>query len=508
VSGSDEQASDRVVAGRYRLERVLGRGGMGVVWLAVDTLIERRVALKELRAPAAVTEDASSFMERALREARNAGRLNHPGVVAVHDVIAPSGGDDVVYIVMEYVEAPTLGDLIDRHGPLPAARVAAMGVGILDALTAAHSMGIVHRDIKPSNVLVRDGDRVKLTDFGIALAAEDTRLTRSGVMGTHAYLAPEAFDAGQVGPAADLWALGATLFHAVAGRAPFERDTTTATLRAILFEDPPAPPCPPPLAEVITGLLTRPVDQRLTGDTARQQLGHVATQLAAAAPPGQPTGGGAAQAPWLAQATTAHRPPAAPPPAPAQTWGQPTPYGATPPGPGGTTQPGGPPAPYPTGQPVQPAASGQGGAAGYAHPGSGPGLAQQPATTGPVTYGGSWGGSPPPRNNTPLLIGGIVAAGALLLLVVILVASGGGGGGSGSGYTQAMHDRWLDECSGQGADQSMCECAWDEIQQNVPVDVYEDFERAYTEDPSVENIPSEIESALMSCIEIPDAPQP
>src|SRR5690606_20838348 len=117
---------------------------------------------------------------------------------------------------------------------------------------------------KPGNVLVLDGDRVKLTDFGIALAAEDSRLTRTGVMGTHAYLAPECFDDHQVGPATDLWALGATLFHAVAGTAPFERATTTATLRAILFEDPPPPPCGPPLADVIAGLLTRPVEQRLT----------------------------------------------------------------------------------------------------------------------------------------------------------------------------------------------------------------------------------------------------
>src|SRR6266540_3019445 len=271
--GTDnEQSPGRVLAGRYRLEEVLGRGGMGVVWRAVDTLIERTVAIKELRAPTgSVQGDRSSFVERALREARNAGRLNHPAVVAVHDVIAPTGDDDAVYIVMEYVQAPTLAEILDQQGPLPAGRVAAMGLGILDALDAAHAMGIVHRDIKPGNVLVSDGDRVKLTDFGIALAAEDTRLTRSGVIGTHAYLAPECFDAAQAGPASDLWSLGATLFHAVAGRAPFDRDTTTASLRAILFEEPPTPPCEPGLARVITGLLTRPVDQRLTSDAARQQ---------------------------------------------------------------------------------------------------------------------------------------------------------------------------------------------------------------------------------------------
>jgi serine/threonine protein kinase len=156
-----------LVAGRYRLEEVLGRGGMGVVWRAVDTLIERTVALKELRPPAGDESSSSTFVERALREARNAGRLSHPGIVAVHDVVAPTSGDDpVVYIVMEHVPAPSLAEVIDRQGPLPPDRVAAMGLGILDALTAAHAIGVVHRDVKPGNVLVTDGeggaDRVKL----------------------------------------------------------------------------------------------------------------------------------------------------------------------------------------------------------------------------------------------------------------------------------------------------------------------------------------------------------
>ena len=418
VSGSEEQAPSRVVAGRYRLESVLGRGGMGVVWRAVDTLIERTVALKELRAPAGVSggED-SSFVERALREARNAGRLNHPGVVAVHDVIAPTGDDDAVYIVMEYVEAPSLAEVIDQHGPLPPARVAAMGLGILDALMAAHSMGIVHRDIKPGNVLVPEGDRVKLTDFGIALAAEDSRLTRSGVLGTHAYLAPECFDDGQVGPATDLWALGATLFHAVAGRPPFERDTTTATLRAILFEEPPAPPCGPPLADVISGLLTRPVGQRLASSAARQLLQEAASTMPTVDAPPTPDPG---QATWQAQATSLHRAPSAPTPPPpaAPPWGPTTHPGGPPPP--HTTHPGGPPSPYVTAQRPQPSPQ------PMHHP-----------TTGP-TYGPPPGGPPPRRNNTPLILGLLGAAAAVVLIVVL--ASGGGSdddGGNGNGGEQA-----------------------------------------------------------------------
>jgi hypothetical protein len=448
---------------------------MGVVWRALDTLIERTVALKELRAPVGLAVD-DSFVERSLREARNAGRLNHPGVVSVYDVIAPTAEDDGVYIVMEYVEAPTLGDILEQQGPLPAARVAAMGVGILDALMAAHAMGIVHRDIKPSNVLVRDGDRVKLSDFGIALAAEDSRLTRSGVMGTHAYMAPESFDAGQVGPAADLWALGATLFHAVAGQAPFERDTTTATLRAILFEDPPRPPCEPVLAEAITGLLTRPAERRLGGDAARALLQRAATVPAALPPP--PTGTGA-QAGWEAQATSFHRPPP-----PSQVVHPPSPYYAS--GPGRPASPTGP-----------------------TYYGTGPQHPQQHA---------------PQRSSAPLLLGGALAGVAALVLVVVLVgrggsdSDGGGGGGAGpggtgdtSGYTEEMHQQFLTDCtreftdvtvSGIDGDQT-CDCAWSAVKEAVPADVYSDAVAAgggATPSSLPDQYETQLENALASCI--------
>src|SRR4051812_18940089 len=297
---------------------------MGVVWQGVDTLIERAVAIKELRAPPGVTDRGrDAFVERALREARHAGQLNHPNVVGVHDVVSPTGDDSAVYIVMELVQAPSLAELLERDGPLPSTRAAVIGLGILDALDAAHARGIVHRDIKPGNVLVLvgDGDRVKLTDFGIALAAADNRLTRSGVVGTQAYLAPECFDAGEVGPAADLWALGAPLFHAVAGRAPFDRDTTTATLRAILFDDAPPPPGEPGLAAAIAGLLTRPVGQRLGSAAARQLLQPVAAAAGVRpAPVDDPE-----RAPWESHPTSLNRmapvtplPPPPPATAPAQ----------------------------------------------------------------------------------------------------------------------------------------------------------------------------------------------
>jgi hypothetical protein len=278
-----------------------------------------------------------------------------------------------------------------------------MGVGIVDALMAAHAMGIVHRDVKPSNVMVGAGDRIKLADFGIALAAEDTRLTRSGVMGTQAYLAPEAFDTGQVGPAADLWALGATLFHAVAGQAPFERDTATATLRAILFEDPPAPPGPPALGGVIAGLLTRAVDQRLTGDAARRELERATTEPAGPLPtPALASTGGLGHGGWQDQATNINHPDT---------------LTARPPSSGGFPPPmsGFPP---PTSGPVPPGPSAP--------------------TTGPGP-GAPWAGPPQRSNNKPLFIGGVVAAVAVLMLVVTMAGSGsdsdGDDGGTGASGT-------------------------------------------------------------------------
>jgi serine/threonine protein kinase len=445
LSGADEQASGRVLAGRYRLESVIGRGGMGVVWRAVDALIERPVAIKELRAlPGGSDGDEGSFAERAMREARHAGRLNHPAVVGVHDVIAPTADDDAVYIVMEYVQAPTLAEVLDQQGPLPAPRVAAMGLGILDALDAAHSIGIVHRDIKPGNVLVAEGDRVKLTDFGIALAAEDTRLTRSGVMGTHAYLAPECFDTGHAGPAADLWALGATLFHAVAGRAPFDRATTTATLRAILFEEPPAPPCEPRLAGVITGLLARPVEQRLTSGTARERLRPIAAEPASPTPTPTPAGGagpsgtpgsGPGQSPWAAQATTFN------PQRPA------TPQPVGPPPPFVTTPRAGPPTPTYQGRPTGP--TGPTSPTGPAYSGRPP---QAPPPTGPV-QGPQWAGQPQPRrsgsggsSSTQWLVAGAVTAVVAVALVFLLMSRSEDGGAGGP---QEAAERLLDASKNQ-----------------------------------------------------------
>lgn len=306
----DSRSSQRLVAGRYRLAEVLGRGGMGVVWRATDELIGRAVAVKEIRAdPALPAEERALFGQRALREARTAGRISHPAVAAVHDVVPANADDEAVYIVSELVEAPSLADVLEHAGALPPARVTTMAVRILDALAAAHSSGVVHRDIKPGNIMVLDGDDVKLVDFGIAQADEDSRLTRNGVMGSTGYLAPELFHGAEPTPATDLWSVGVTLVQAVNGEAPFDRASTAATIRAVLHDDLPAVRCDPPLATVIAGLLARDPDRRMTLEQARTLL--AGADAGADAAPGRAAGSGtggpmAGAADWEQQPTTLH----------------------------------------------------------------------------------------------------------------------------------------------------------------------------------------------------------
>jgi Protein kinase domain len=262
-----------VVAGRYRLVRQLGRGGMGAVWLGEDELTGRLIAVKELRAPGGVTDaEREVFRKRALQEARSAARLAHPNAVTLHDVIPASTADDAVYLIMEYIDGATLAQVIERDGPLSEPRTAGIALQLLSILEAAHGLGIVHRDIKPANIMITADGRVKLTDFGIAHMEGGTRLTGSGVIGTPAYMAPEQLQGLAVTPAVDLWSLGVTLYSAVAGRNPFDRENTMATFHAILMAELPVPACAPPLATVIAGLLVRDPAQRITIAQARRLL--------------------------------------------------------------------------------------------------------------------------------------------------------------------------------------------------------------------------------------------
>jgi tRNA A-37 threonylcarbamoyl transferase component Bud32 len=295
----------RLVAGRYRLIRPLGRGGMGAVWLGEDQLAGRQVAVKELRPPAGVSEaEQDVFRRRALAEARSAARLTHPNAVTLYDVIPASPADDAVYLIMEYVDGATLAQVIEREGPLSEPRAAGIALQMLSILDAAHALGIVHRDIKPANIMITAAGQVKLADFGIAHMVGGTRLTGSGVIGTPAYMAPEQLQGLDITPAVDLWALGATLYDAVAGRNPFDRQTTAATFHAILMADLPSAPCGPPLAPVITGLLVRDPAQRMSTQQARALL----TGPAVPPPPGPPTSPGQVWAPGPGRTAVATSP--------------------------------------------------------------------------------------------------------------------------------------------------------------------------------------------------------
>ncbi|MBO0845186.1 MAG: serine/threonine protein kinase [Nocardioides sp.] len=223
-----------MIAGRYDLEREIGRGGTGPVWLARDTVLGREVALKRIGLlPGAQSAD----VRRAEREARLAARLNHPHVVAVFDLVED---DDDTWLVMEYVEGVTLSAVI-KDGALLPDEAAPLVRQAADALAAAHAVGIVHRDVKPSNMMVTPAGEVKLTDFGIARAQADAALTRTGlVTGSPAYLAPEVASGASATEASDVWSLGATLYHALAGHTPYDvSDNLMGALYRIVHEEPP-----------------------------------------------------------------------------------------------------------------------------------------------------------------------------------------------------------------------------------------------------------------------------
>jgi eukaryotic-like serine/threonine-protein kinase len=271
----------RRVANRYELEEELGHGGMGVVWRATDTLLSRQVALKEVDLPRGVdAAEREGMRARVTREARAAARLSHPGVVTVYD-IAHDGGQD--FIVMELVSAPTLEELVRTEGPLAPERAARLGLGLLDALEAAHRAGIVHRDLKPRNVMVRPDGAPKLADFGIASVQGDPRLTATGlVVGSPAYMAPEQVEAQPVSPATDLWALGATLWFAVEGQSPFGGGEYQ-TLSAIVNGRPRRPERLGPLTPVLARLLVKDPASRAAPTELRPLLRQVAAGQGATA---------------------------------------------------------------------------------------------------------------------------------------------------------------------------------------------------------------------------------
>ncbi|MER7404593.1 protein kinase [Streptomyces sp. NPDC000070] len=270
----------RLLAGRYRVTGQLGRGGMGVVWKAVDEVLGREVAVKELRTYTdAAGPELADLQVRMQREARAAARVRHTGVIAVHDIAEVDGRP---LIVMELVDGPSLDDVLRDRGPLDAREAAGIGAKVMDALAAAHRVGVLHRDVKPGNILLDRSGRVVLTDFGIATMDDPgdgsaTHLTRSGeLVGSLDYLAPERAQGADPGPASDIWALGATLYAAVEGSSPFRRTSTFSTLTAIVTEPLPEPRRAGPLAPVLQQLLDKRPEGRPEADQAREMLQRVA----------------------------------------------------------------------------------------------------------------------------------------------------------------------------------------------------------------------------------------
>ena len=271
----------RVIAGRYRLQRRLGRGGMGVVWRATDELLGRQVAVKELlQEPAAQepaqdaalsAEDARRQRDRTLREASAVAQLRHPHIIVVHDVVEQ---DDRPYIVMELIDGGSLADRIAARGPVDAREAARIGVALVGALRTAHEAGVLHRDIKPANVLVESAtDRVVLTDFGIAQVAGATTLTETGsFVGSPEYTAPERMSGARTGPESDLWSLGALLCTALSGESPFRRDSLGGILHAVVVDEIRTPAQAEPLLPVVRGLLERDPERRLGAAEAERLL--------------------------------------------------------------------------------------------------------------------------------------------------------------------------------------------------------------------------------------------
>ncbi|HEX2191555.1 MAG TPA: Stk1 family PASTA domain-containing Ser/Thr kinase [Acidimicrobiales bacterium] len=253
--------AQQVFTGRYQIVRHLARGGMAEVYLARDLLLDRPVALKVLF-PEFSTDP--SFVERFRREARAAANLNHPNIVSVYDW-GEEGG--TYFIVMEYIEGPTLRDVIRGEGPLFPNRAAEIGAEIAAALEFAHRRGVIHRDVKPGNVLI--SGMVKVTDFGIARAGDPQEsLTQTGaVMGTASYFSPEQAQGLPIDNRSDVYSLGVVLYEMVAGRPPFTGDSPVAIAYQHVRENalPPSrhnPDVPPPLDAVVMKAMAKNRDER------------------------------------------------------------------------------------------------------------------------------------------------------------------------------------------------------------------------------------------------------
>src|SRR5512134_467396 len=222
--------------GRYEVLEEIGKGAMGVVYLARDPLIGRLVALKTFRVGFAARDDElAQFRSRFVREAQSAGILSHPNIVTIHDVV-DEGPAGVCFIAMEYVKGTNLKQLLQRPDPFPIGFVVEIIAQVAEALDFAHSRGVVHRDVKPANILITPGNRVKITDFGIA-RIDSSNLTMEGqLLGTPNYMAPEQIQGREVDHRADIFSLGVVFYEMLTRKKPFQGENMTAVTHKIVYD--------------------------------------------------------------------------------------------------------------------------------------------------------------------------------------------------------------------------------------------------------------------------------
>jgi eukaryotic-like serine/threonine-protein kinase len=260
-----------IIGGRYQLRAAIGTGGMGTVWQAIDIVLRRDVAVKEVVLPANLPPaEREAVHERTMREARAAAALSHPSVVQVYDVVTEDGRP---WIIMELLQARSLSEIIISDGPLSGRAVAKIGIALLGALEVAHAGGVLHRDVKPANVLICADGRCVLTDFGVARMPSESNLTQPGmVLGSPHFIAPERAVGGKFGPPSDLFSLGVSLYTAIEGRPPFDRGDPFETMRAIVEDEPTPPVRAGAMAPILAGLLDKDPARRWTVNQARSAL--------------------------------------------------------------------------------------------------------------------------------------------------------------------------------------------------------------------------------------------
>ncbi|MDQ5878883.1 MAG: eukaryotic-like serine/threonine-protein kinase [Pseudomonadota bacterium] len=279
--------------GRYEIITTLGRGSMGVVYRAQDPLIERAVAIKTVACAGLSDKDAEEFEQRFFREAKSAGRLNHPNIVTIHDV---GHSDELAYIAMEFLSGQSLRSILDSDIPLSCTRIIEIVAAVADGLAFAHAQGVVHRDIKPANIMVQENGIVKITDFGIAQLPGGSLTMAGAVLGSPKYMSPEQVAGQKADGRSDIFSLGTVLYEMLTGQPPFSGDNMHATMYQVVHKDPPAPSsCSPDLPREFDPIVAKamakdPADRYQSAAEMAADLRKQADSTAATLPAGSASG--------------------------------------------------------------------------------------------------------------------------------------------------------------------------------------------------------------------------